>query len=48
MIKHLQTQHDAVVTKVYTSLKQKEEDFVALITKGEEYKYICALLNSKD
>ena len=37
-LKHLQTQHDAVMTKLYTSLKQKEEDFVALMTKAEEYK----------
>ena len=26
------------MTKLYTSLKQKEEDFVALMTKDEEYK----------
>ena len=36
-IKHLQTQHDAVMTKLYTSLKRKE-DFVALMKKSEEYK----------
>ena len=37
-LKHLQTQHDALMTKLYTILKQKEEDFVALMTKAEEYK----------
>ena len=37
-LKHLQTQHDAVMTKLYTSLKQKEENFIVLMTKVEEYK----------
>ena len=37
-LKHLQTQHDAVMTKLYTRLKQKEEDSIALMTKAEEYK----------
>ena len=32
-LKHLQTQHDAIMTKLYTGLKQKEEDFIALMTK---------------
>ena len=30
--------HDVVMTKLYTSLKQKVEDFIALMTKPEEYK----------
>ena len=37
-LKHLQTQHDAVMTKLYTILKQKEKDFIALMTKVEEHK----------
>ena len=36
-LKYLQTRHDAIMTKLYTSLKQ-EQDFVALTIKAEEYK----------
>ena len=36
-LKHLQIWHDAIMTKLYTSLKQ-EEEFVALMIKAEEYK----------
>ena len=34
-LKHLQKQHDAVMTKLYTSLKRKD---VASMTKPEEHK----------
>ena len=34
ILKHLQTQHDAVMTKLYTSLKRKD---VASMTKPEEH-----------
>ena len=37
-MKHLQIEHDTAMTKLQTSLMQKEEDFVALMTKAEEYK----------
>ena len=37
-MKQLQIQHDAAMTKLQTSLMQKEEDFVSLTTKAEEYK----------
>ena len=37
-LQHLQTQHDASITELRTSLKQKEDDIVALMTKAEEYK----------
>ena len=34
---YLQTQHDEAMTKLHTSLKQKE-DVVVLMTKAKEYK----------
>ena len=37
-LQHLQTQHDAAMVELQNSLKQKEEDIVALMTKAEEYK----------
>ena len=38
-LQDLQTQHDdAAITELHISLKQKEDDIVALMTKAKEYK----------
>ena len=37
-LKYLQRQHDVAMTKLQTSLKVNEEEFVVLMTKAEEYK----------
>ena len=38
-LQHLQTQHDdAAITELHISLKQKEDDIVALMTRAKEYK----------
>ena len=37
-LQHLELQHDTVISELHNSLKQTENDIVALMTNAEEYK----------